>query len=192
MDKKILTAGLTLLFGCGGETSSTVFADAKQVVITSPEPCKSFVLAHGDEDDLFEFGASAGNPGLPEERVYAAIFKEYPQVQEGRIVVPADAVWVWHSGMRSSAVASTGRVRFVDGTGTDADGQPASLQSCRLDENCASVLARLQTGRTYYFAVWAWNAEREISYFSDRVAPFCITENAAQRGQACTSSCTAP
>lgn len=187
-----LPLALLLVAGCGGETSSAIFKDAKQVVIASPQQCKRFLLNLGEGDDIFTFGSEEGSLGLNEQRVFAAIFEEYPpQVQDGRIVNPQDAVWVWHSGMRSNANPAAGKVRFTDGTSANADGTPASLEACRMAGNCSSIASKLDrvTGKTYFFAVWAWNDEREISYFSDKVMPFCFTLDEAERGQDCPAAC---
>lgn len=187
-----LTLGLLILAGCGGESSSAIFTDAKQVVIASPQPCKKFLMQLGDNDDLFQFGSQEGVLGLPEERVFAAVFDDYPQVQKGQIVNPGDAQWVWHSGLRSTASAAAGKLRFKDGTGTTGtEGAPDGLESCGIRNNCSTLAARFdRTGaKLYYFAVWAWDDEREISYWSDNVTPFCFTTDEAERGQDCPSAC---
>ena len=188
-----LILGLLLLAGCGGESSSSIFTDAKQVVIASPQPCKKFLLQLGDADDVFQFGGQEGSLGLSEQRVFAAIFDDYPQVQKGQIVNPGDAQWVWHSGLRSTATAAAGKVRFTDGTGTTGtEGAPASLESCKIRNDCSTLVGKVDrnNSKTYYFAVWAWNEEREISYFSDQVTPFCFTLDPDQRGQDCPSTCS--
>ncbi|HCF57924.1 MAG TPA: hypothetical protein DFS52_08025 [Myxococcales bacterium] len=191
--RTILPLALLLIAGCGGETSSSVFKDAKQVIIASPQQCKRFLLTLGESDDVFTFGSEQGALGLTEQRIFAAVFEEFPpQVQDGKIINSQDAVWVWHSGMRSNANPAAGKVRFTDGTGVNADGTPAALEACRMTGNCSSITSKLDraTGKTYFFAVWAWNEEREISYFSDTVMPFCFTLDEAERGQDCPAACS--
>jgi hypothetical protein len=187
----LLIASVLLLTQCGGETDSSVFQGASQLVVQSPQTCKRFLLSFGENDDVFQFGVNEDTPGLNNKRVFAAIFKERPQVQEGRIINPQDALWVWHSGMRSNADAVGGKLRFTDGTATLDDGTPATLESCRFDDSCQALAARFDraTSRTYYFAVWAWNDEREISYFSDQEAAFCFTADESQKDHDCPATC---
>lgn len=175
--------------GCGGDDAkSRIFGDAKAITIINPQSCKPLFIDDNGEGDSFDFGVSATELGIDEERVFAAIFDDYPQVQSSRIINPENAIWVWHSGMRSRTSALSGHLKFSDGIDTDKAGNPTGLQSCGVLGNCSALVSKLidrTHGKNYYFVMWAWNGDREISYFSDQFVEFCVTDQQDDAGQ-CT------
>jgi hypothetical protein len=182
----ISALGIALL-SCGGSGSSKVFDGADAVIISSPLRCTKVWYGSGDvpDADNFMFGLSDKLAGIPEKRVMAAVFYENPpRVGASRSVIqnPQDAVWVWHTGMDSNARPDT------DGTGTDKDGLPVSLRSCEIDKNCQNLRSGrmiLGSSKPYFFSIWAWNNDREISYYSDTYVPFCWTDKKEDGGRPC-------
>jgi len=164
--------------GCGSDAAkSKLFSDASQLVVGSPKACQRLALDDNGGGDGFIYGKSDTELGLDQERVYAAIFAKYPQVQGGQIVNPEDAVWVWHSGMRADASPVSGKLFFSDGISPDKTGAPKDLKSCGITNTCSALVSEFsRTGdKVYFYLMWAWNSDREISYFSDDAVKFCFT-----------------
>ena len=184
----LVAAAAACAAGCGGSSAaSKVFGDAKPITVINPQPCKSFLIEDNGEGDTFDFGTSATELGIDQTRVMAAIFNDYPQVQSSRIINPENAIWVWHSGMRSRTSAVSGHLKFSDGIDADKAGNPTGLASCGVLGNCSALVSQLDRvrGKNYYFVMWAWNGDREISYFSDQFVEFCLKRKAGDPEQ-CT------
>ena len=184
MHRYIMTAMLAataMAAGCGGsDATSKVFINAKPITVINPVACKPFFVSDNGDEATIDFGTSPTELGLSEIRVFAAIFDDYPQVdrQTGKVINPENAIWVWHSGMRSRTSATSGHIKFSDGIDTDKVGDPAGLTSCGVLGTCTGFVSKLDRvrGKNYYFLMWAWNSDREISYFSDEALEFCITD----------------
>lgn len=167
------------IFGSDPETSKT-FSNATKVIITSPDSkCSSFDV----ENERFGFAIKVGDKievGISEsKRVVAAIFRTKPQEQAGSLLNNEDIVWMWTSGMRSDGRAIEGKISLVDGVKTDSNGLPVDLVSCKVhrdrnDKNAENYCANLDYKQLYWFAVWAYNEDREISYWTDEPMPFFI------------------
>mgnify|MGYP001598821230 CR=1 FL=1 len=175
----LLMTAAAVAAGCGGDDAkSRIFEDAKPIEIINPQLCKPVYIDDNGDGDTFDFGVSTTELGIDEERVFAAIFNDYPQVQSSRIINPENAVWIWHSGMRSRTSALSGHLTFADGINTDKAGNPSGLSSCGELGNCSALVSELlerTREANYYFVMWAWDGDREISYFSDRFIEFCVT-----------------
>ena len=193
MRRYVIAAALAAVAaGCGGgDASSKVFTDAKPITVINPQACKPFFIDDNGDGETFDFGTSATDLGLTDIRVFA----DYPQVdrQSGKVVNPENAIWVWTSGMRSKTSATTGHLRFSDGVQTDKAGNPTGLVACGSQpagSTCSAFVSTLDRvrGKNYYFLMWSWNGDREISYFSDEAIEFCIT---AKKGDAapCVKAC---
>jgi len=167
------------IFGSEPETSKT-FGNATKVVIIYPDTkCFSLDL----DNEAFKFGTqidSKTEVGISgSKRVVAAIFKTKPQEQTGRLINSSDIVWMWTSGMRSDARALEGKVNLVDGVKTNENGEPIDLTSCKVhrdrgDKDAENYCVKLDYKQLYWFAVWAYNEDREISYWTDVPMPFFI------------------
>jgi hypothetical protein len=192
----LMAAIIASAAGCGSDsTSSKVFTDAKAITVINPQACKPFFIDDNGEGETIDFGTSATELGLNDIRVFAAIFDDYPQVdrQSGKVVNPENAIWIWHSGMRSKTSATTGHLRFSDGVQTDKAGNPSGLVACGSQpagSTCSAFVATLDRvrGKNYYFLMWAWNGDRNISYFSDEAIEFCIT-NTKGDAEPCKKAC---
>lgn len=188
----LLMAAAAIAAGCGGEDAkSRIFGDAKPITIINPQSCKPILIDENGEGDTFDFGVSTTELGIDEERVFAAIFNDYPQVQSSRIINPENAVWIWHSGMRSRTSALSGHLTFADGINTDKAGNPSGLSSCGVLGNCSALVSELlerTREANYYFVMWAWNGDREISYFSDQFIEFCVKGKQGDE-DTCKKSC---
>ena len=167
------------IFGSEPETSKT-FENATQVVIINPDTkCAEFDV----DNDVFTFGTRTDNKtelGIPgSKRVVAAIFKSKPQEQLGSLINNKDIVWMWTTGMRSNARPIEGKVSLVDGVKTNENGEPIDLTSCKVhrdrgDKDAENYCVKLDYKQLYWFAVWAYNEDREISYWTDVPMPFFI------------------
>jgi hypothetical protein len=187
------------LFGDDTQTS-TFFAEAETLLISNPPPesCKKVQMDMFGQGEAFQFGRTedgktVSEPGVDEERVFAAIFDRRPDVKEGKIVNFGEgAVWVWHSQMSTDgADPRNGTLHFTDGTSLD-NGVPAADSSCGKLKNCRPIVEKIIADRCYqkedgtyqmkhyFFAVWAWNGDREIAYFSDEPREFCFEFTEAQ------------
>ncbi len=71
--------------------------------------------------------------------VFAGIFAEPIRVSDGRIVNESDIVWVWHTGLPAGI---EGSVSFSQGVRNYDSSEPPEP---------------LQSGQSYFWAVWAWN-----------------------------------
>ena len=184
-----MLAAAAMAAGCGGsDAKSKLFTDASALAIINPQNCQRFYLTDTGGGDAFTFGKSDSELGLDEQRVFAAVFDKYPQVQGGRIVNPEDAKWVWHSGMRADTSALTGKLLFSDGIDPDKTGAPKGLKSCGITNTCSALVGpfdRAPGDKLYFFVMWAWNGDREISYFSDQAVKFCFTNDATKQTEAC-------
>lgn len=76
--------------------------------------------------------------------VYVGVFDENIDVNQGRIQNTGANVWAWHSGMGRGV---EGVIQFDDGRAV-VDGV--------IQED--SLPTPLEQGRSYYWAVWAWNS----------------------------------
>ncbi|MGB9600601.1 MAG: hypothetical protein ACP5QK_02010 [Myxococcota bacterium] len=167
------------IFGSEPESSKT-FANATRVVIISPDvKCSQVDL----ENEPFKFGTlinSKTELGISgSKRVVAAIFKTKPQEQTGRLINNNDIVWIWTSGMRSDGRALEGKITLVDGVKADENGEPLSLTSCKVyrdrgDKEAENYCVNLDYKQLYWLAVWAYNEDREISYWTDTPMPFFV------------------
>jgi len=184
MERKTIITFLSMIFiaSCGifesePETSQT-FQNATKIVVIAPDlKCTQFNV----DNDAFKFGTQVGDKielGISgSKRVVAAIFKTKPQEQTGSLINYKDIVWMWTSGMRSDGRALEGRINLVDGVKTDENGEPLDLTSCKVhrdrgDNDAENFCVSLDYKRLYWFAVWAYNEDREISYWTDIPMPF--------------------
>ncbi|MCX7943164.1 MAG: hypothetical protein N2746_01470 [Deltaproteobacteria bacterium] len=169
------------IFGSEPETSKT-FANATKVVIIAPDiKCSQFDV----DNEPFKFGTQVDGKveiGISgSKRVVAAIFKTKPQEQAGSILNNEDIVWMWTSGMRSDGRALEGKINLVDGVKTNENGEPIdpTLTSCKVhrdrgDKDAENYCVKLDYRQLYWFAVWAYNENREISYWTDMPMPFFV------------------
>lgn len=186
MLRKIIFLNLTLfiliscgIFGSDPESSKT-FGNATRVVIINPDTrCMQMDL----ENDAFKFGTlvdSKTEVGISNsKRIVAAIFKTKPQEQTGRLINNNDIVWIWTSGMRSDGRALEGKISLVDGVKANENGEPLSLTSCKVyrdrgEKDAENYCVNLDYKQLYWFAVWGYNEDREISYWTDNPMPFFI------------------
>jgi hypothetical protein len=188
---------------CGDSGSSKVFSGADKIIVTSPGRCTKVWYGSGDspDADFFMFGRDLKDPGLTELRVFAAVFYENPprvSLSSDMIQNPQDAVWVWHSGLVTNARAADGRLRFTDGSAATPDGSPASTTSCDIEKTCPRLRADkiiVNSQKPYFFSMWAWDSDRNISHYADEYIPFCWTDMKDESGKYCDqmdqSYCTA-
>ncbi len=171
------------IFGSEPETSKT-FGNATKVVITLPDTKCSFFDV---EKDRFNFGVKVDSKievGISgSKRVVAAIFKTKPQEQAGSLINKEDIVWMWTSGMRSDGRAMEGKLSIVDGVKTNENGEPLDLVSCKVhrdrgDKDAENYCTRLDENggykQLYWIAIWGYNEDREISYWTDEPMPFFV------------------
>ncbi len=179
----LLLISLTILscgiFGSEPETSRT-FGNATKVVVIVPDVKCSQVDVNTEP---FKFGTQVDGKveiGISgSKRVVAAIFKTKPQEQTGRLINNNDIVWMWTSGMRSDGRALEGRINLVDGVRTNENGEPVDLTSCKVhrdrgDKDADNYCVSLDYKQLYWFAVWGYNEDREISYWTDVPMPFFV------------------
>jgi len=91
--------------------------------------------------------------------VFSGVFNKPISFQNNTIVNNADLVWVWHSGLDRGR---EGDVSFYEGV---------NVLNGELDNSTQPV--PLEKGRSYYWAVWAWDEDglkithsSEESYFT--------------------------
>lgn len=167
------------IFGSEPETSKT-FENAIRVVIIAPDiKCTQMDV----ENEPFKFGTQVNNKvelGISgSKRVVAAIFKTKPLEQVGKIINNDEIVWMWTSGMLSDGRALEGKVNLEDGVKTNENGEPMDLVSCkkhrdRNDKDAENYCVKLDYKQLYWFAVWGFNEDREISYWTDNPVPFFV------------------
>lgn len=80
-----------------------------------------------------------------ERLVYVGVFEDNVTVTDGRITNTSSNIWAWHSGL---GTGREGNVLFQQGV----DVRDGILQVGRAP-------TPLQEGRTYVWAVWAWDEE---------------------------------
>lgn len=88
--------------------------------------------------------------------VFVGIFNENLSIRDGRIANPESNVWAWHSGL------GTGR----EGSIFFTDGRDVVSGELQVD----SAPTPLATGKSYVWAVWAWDSGgKEITHSSPEI-----------------------
>ncbi|MDB4875583.1 MAG: hypothetical protein JWM41_2029 [Gemmatimonadetes bacterium] len=131
-----------------------LFAGASLITVGNPK-----ANCHTTATPTFTWQATG------ERMVFAGLFRSNISESDGRIVNTIDNIWAWHSGLGR---AREGNVNFADGVTVAND-------SLILDKPPVP----LEQGRSYTWAVWAWNADGSKIVASSEEVFFTVDTTAA-------------
>ncbi|MFC1573529.1 hypothetical protein ACFL6M_08040 [Candidatus Eisenbacteria bacterium] len=157
MRKMLIPFALCLIAcGCEGETApappsdhdlgNLLFPSAEHEIVTSLPAHESVT------DSIPDFTWVQTSQPI----VFVGVFDENVQIQNARVVNVADNVWAWHTGL------GTGREGFI----TFAHGRNVVDGVIQVD----APPRLLESGRSYVWAVWAWDASgRTVTHSSQEI-----------------------
>jgi hypothetical protein len=145
------TSSGAVLYQYAPATDAPVFPDAKLVNTFLP---KQAALVSTDQPRFTWEQTGQG-------AVMLAVFSEAPEMGNGSITNAASIRWLWHSGLGRGR---EGDVLFSEGVSV--------LNGDLLAANAPVPLAR---GRTYYWVVWAWDAEDLVVSWASALQYFTLT-----------------